>query len=387
MVEVTEERKSYSLLRANNKCVIIITVVFRAHKIRIYPTPEQEQILRQQVGGARFVYNWALERWKKWVDDKKNGLCKDNPNWIKLSRIWTREKPDWATSVTRTAVTYAIKSVNQAYTNHFKNGASWPKFKKKGTCRDSFHLGADKCSVRECGTLIKIPLVKSDVKMSELPRFDGKILGFTISSCGGRWYVSILMDIKDTRSAQASVCGVDVGMKYAAVCSDGTVFNLPSNRIKRLEKNLRRSQRKISRTQKTSMRRLRALRKKQRVQQRINDIRRDAIHKFTSAVCKNHATVVVEDLTLKGMHCGPKNIRSGMQKSCMYETLRQLRYKAINLVVSDRWFPSTQLCSSCGRRQKLTLEQRVYKCPECGLSIDRDLNAAINLSKYPGSLG
>ena len=163
--------------------------------------------------------------------------------------------------------------------------------------------------------------------------------------------------------------------------------SLPAEKLKRLEKRLRRSQRRLSRAQKASRRRLKALRRKQRVQQRINDIRRDAIHKFTSAVCKNHGTVVVEDLMLTGMHNGPKNIRSGMQRSCMMETLRQLGYKAINLMVADRWFPSSQLCSSCGHRQKLTLNQRVYRCPECGARIDRDLNAAINLSKYPGSLG
>ena len=340
--------------------------MIRAHKIRIYPTPEQEQILRQQVGGARFVYNWTLERWKKWVEDKRNGL---------------------RTSVTRTAVTYAIRSVNIAYTNHFKNGAGWPKFKKKGVCRDSFHLGSDKCSIRPDGFHIRIPLVKNDVKMSESPRFNGKVLGYTISAYGGRWYVSIQMDVEDRRVAQDSTCGVDVGMKSAAVCSDGTVCNLPVEKLKRMERRLRRSQRRLSRTQRASRRRNKALRRKQRVQQRINDIRRDAIHKFTSAVCKNHGTVVVEDLMLTGMHKGPKNIRSGTQRSCMMETLRQLHYKAINLVVADRWFPSTQLCSSCGNRQKLTLRQRVYKCPSCGLSIGRDLNAAINLSKYPGSLG
>lgn len=374
-------------MREAKDCVIIITVMIRAHKIRIYPTPSQEQVLRQHVGGARFVYNWALERWKKWADDKKNGLCEDNPNWVKLSRIWTNERPEWATSVTRTAVTYAIKSVNVAYTNHFRNGAGWPKFKKRGVCRDSFHLGADKCSVRPDGFHIRIPLVKKDVKMSEAPRFKGKVLGYTISACGGRWYVSIQMDVEDGRVAPDSTCGVDVGMKSAAVCSDGTVCKLPAEKLKRLEKRLRRSQRRLSRAQKASRRRLKALRRKQRVQQRINDIRRDAINKFTSAVCKNHGTVVVEDLMLTGMHNGPKNIRSGMQRSCMMETLRQLGYKAINLMVADRWFPSSQLCSSCGHRQKLTLNQRVYRCPECGARIDRDLNAAINLSKYPGSLG
>ena len=96
---------------------------------------------------------------------------------------------------------------------------------------------------------------------------------------------------------------------------------------------------------------------------------------------------MIEDLNAKGMHHGPKNIRSGMQRSCMSEVLRQLSYKAINLVVADRWYPSTQLCHVCGHRQKMPPGVEVYDCPQCGMSFDRDLNAAINLSKYPGSQG
>lgn len=176
-------------------------------------------------------------------------------------------------------------------------------------------------------------------------------------------------------------------MKTPAVCSDGATLTLPTERLQHLDRRLRKSQRRCSRRKKGSRRRLKALRRKQRIQERINHVRGDAINKFTSAVCKNHATVVIEDLNAEGMHHGPKNIRSGMQRSCMAEVLRQLGYKAINLVVADRWFPSTQLCSNCGARKKMALTERTYNCPNCGLSIDRDMNAAINLSKYPGSLG
>ena len=359
----------------------------RAHKIRIYPTPQQEQILLQQVGGVRFVYNWALEQWKKWVEDKKNGIRNDNPNWVKLSAIWTEERPEWAHAITRTAVTYAIRSVNMSFMNHFKNGFGWPKFKKRGACKDSFHLGCDKCFIRPDGRHIRMPLIKQDIRMAEIPRFKGKILSYTVSTYAGRWYVSVQMDVEDNRSAPDSVCGVDVGMKTPAVCSDGTTLILPQDQLQRLDKRLRRSQRRLSRTQKGSRRRSRALRKKQRIQDKIDRIRRDKIHKFTSSVCKNHATVVIEDLEARKMHEGSKQLRAGMFRSCMYETLRQLRYKAIKIVVADKWYPSTQLCSSCGYRHKLSIKTRTYECPACGNVMDRDLNAAINLSMYPGSQG
>lgn len=359
----------------------------RAHKIRIYPTASQETVLRQYVGGSRFVYNWALDNWKKWADEKKKGIREDNPNWVKLSKLWTMERPEWSRELPRCAVTASLKSVNVAFTNHFKNGAGWPKFKKRGVSRDSFYTDNTHTSIRHDGKHIHIPGIKKDIKMAEPLRFAGKVMAYTVSQYAGKWYVSVKVEMEDTRSAPSSTVGVDVGMKTPAVCSDGTALTLPFERLRKLEKRLKKAQRVVSRRQKLSRRRVKALRRKQRIQDRINNIRLDCIHKFTSAVCKNHATVVVEDLNMVGMHRGPKNVRSGMQRSCMSEVLRQLGYKAVNLVKADRWYPSTQLCSNCGHRQKMKLTQRTYVCPECGLSIDRDLNAAINLSKYPGSLG
>lgn len=362
-------------------------MIQRAHKIRIYPTAAQEQRLLQTAGGVRFVYNWALDNWKRWTDEKKQGIRNDSPNWIKLSRLWTQERPEWATQLPRTSVAASLKAVNVAYTNHFKNGAGWPQFKKRGCSRDSFYVSNDKGKIRSDGKHIHIPGVKSDIRMAEKLRFEGKVMAFNISTYAGKWYASVSVETEDTRSAPSSVCGVDIGMKTPAVCSDGTTLTLPTERLKKLERRLKRAQRLVSRRNKVSRRRAKALRRKQRIQERIDNIRRDTIHKFTSAVCKNHDTVVVEDLNLAAMHRGPKNIRSGMQRSCMHEIHRQLEYKAIHLVTADRWYPSSQLCSACGARQKLSLTQRTYRCPACGAVIDRDLNAAINLSKYPGSLG
>ena len=358
----------------------------RAHKIRIYPNADQAKILRQHVGGVRFVYNWGLEHWKQWAEDKKNGVRDDNPNWIKLYHKWMTERPEWGISIPSDAMKYALKHLNTAYANHFKLGKGWPKFKKKGV-RDAFKSASDKCTIRKDGTHVHIVGVKTDIRMAEELRFKGKINSYCVSVTGDKWYMSVQIETPDTRTAPDSTVGVDVGMKTPAVCSDGTTLTLPTEQLQCLDRRLRKAQRRYSRRQKGSRRRAKALRRKQRVQERINNIRGDAIHKFTSTVCKNHATVVIEDLNAAGMHHGPKNIRSGMQRSCMSEVLRQLSYKAINLVVADRWYPSTQLCSNCGARHKMELTERMYNCPHCGLSLDRDLNAAINLSKYPGSQG
>lgn len=363
-------------------------MIVRGHKIRIYPTVEQERKLLQTVGGVRFAYNWALENWNKWVEEKKQGVREDNPNWIKLSKLWTLERPEWAVELPRDAVTEAFRQVNVAFANHFKNGKGWPKFKKKGVSRDSFYVNAHKGIIRPDGKHLHIPGIKKDIKMAEPLRFAGKVMAYTVSCCAEKWYVSVRVEIEDLRSAPDSTVGVDVGMKTPAVCSDGSTLTFPFERLRKLDKRLKRAQRIVSHRQKLSRRRAKALRRKQCIQDKINCTRLDCIHKFTSVVCKNHETVVAEDLNARGLHSVPiKNTRSGMQRSCMSEVLRQLGYKAVSLVQADRWYPSTQLCSNCGHRQKMKLTQRVYNCPECGLAIDRDLNAAINLSKYPGSLG
>lgn len=358
----------------------------RSHKIRIYPNAEQAKILRQHVGGARFVFNWGLENWKQWAEDKKNGVRDDNPNWIKLFRVWMQERPEWGATIPSSVLTYSLKNLNTAYSNHFKLGKGWPKFKKKGV-RDSFKSTAQKCYIRKDGRHVHIVGVKTDICMAEELRFKGKINSYCVSVTGDKWYMSVQVETEDTRTAPDSIVGVDVGMINPAICSDGNTLTLPDEKLRKLERRCRKAQRCYSRRKKGSKRRTKALRRKQRIQERINHIRGDAIHKFTSAVCKNHATVVIEDLNAAGMHHGPKNIRSGMQRSCMSEVLRQLKYKALHCIEADRWYPSTQLCSNCGARKKMELTERSYNCPHCGLSLDRDLNAAINLSKYPGSQG
>ena len=361
--------------------------MYRTHKIRIYPNLKQEEILRKDVGGVRFVYNWVLEHWKQWLLDKKNGVRKDSPNWLKLYHLWMENRPEWAKTIPSGATFYAIKDVNTAYTNHFKHGNGWPKFKKKGVSRDAFRETYQRCWIRDDNKHIHINGIKRDIRMAEPLRYQGKIVSYCVSCLSGKWYVSVKVEVDDSRSAPKSICGVDVGMKTPAICSDGTILKLPTENLKKLDRRLRLSQRRWSRSQKDSNRRRKALVRSQRIQARINSIRRDAVHKFTSTVCKNHATVVIEDLYAAGMHHGPRNVRKGMQRSCMSEVLYQIGYKALNCVKADRWYPSSQLCSSCGSRQKMKLTDRVYTCPHCGKSFDRDLNAAINLSKYPGSQG
>ncbi len=356
-------------------------MISRSHKIRLYPNEAQEAILRQTVGAARFAYNWALEEWGRWYQEFKEGKRTDKPSAYGLCKVWTTEKPSWASEVGDVCLRRAILNVGTAFTNFWKKNAEHPKFKKRGNCRDTFYVS--NTSSKLFGNRVSLPKA-GRVRMAETLRLEGKIEGFIVSCYAGRWYVSVIMSVEDSRVDTDSVVGIDVGMKIPAVASDGLELTL-SPKLPRLHKRIRRLQRRMDRKQKASNNRRKALLRKQRVQDKINNLRADATHKFTSTVTKNHGTVVIETLNLKGMHRGPiRNIRAGFQRSCMGEIHRQLRYKAVRIIEAPRTFPSSQLCSCCGARQKLKITQRTYSCPSCESTLDRDLNAALNLKKYVG---
>ena len=356
----------------------------RTHKIRIYPNKEQEQILIQTVGTARYVYNWALSEWGKWYDDFKAGLRADKPSAFSLSRKWTLERPEWALLTSRAPQTKSILNLGAAYVKFFKGQAERPVFKKKGACSDSFYM--DNAHARLTATHLYLPKL-GGIRLAESLRLSGKVMSYTISTQAGRWFAAAQVEMPDRQIPTSSVVvGVDVGMKTPATASNGLALHLPAG-LPRLDKKLRRAQRRVSRKQARSKNRAKALRRKQVIQQRISNIRQDSIHKYTAAVTKNQGTVVVETLNIAGMHRSPlKNVRSGYQRSCMAEVLNQLAYKANRLVEANRFFPSTQLCSCCGGRKKMKLTERIYSCEVCGSVLDRDLNAAINLEKYVGAV-
>ena len=352
----------------------------RAHKIRIYPTREQETQLYKTAGTSRYVYNWALDQWKSMYDAFDKGLSAEKPSAAKLSARWTKERPAWATEVARCSQTRAIINVGTAFQNLWKGHASYPKFHKKGR-KDSFYVTNDGAHIR--GSHITLPRI-GKVRLAEPLRYTGKIMSYVVSTYAGEWFVSVQVETNtDARSrceAPNSSVGIDVGLSHIAVASDGTVLDMPKS-LKRLDAHLKALQRKLSKKAKRSRNRSKALRRKQKVQRRIDNIRKDAVHKFTSTVTKNHGIVVTEDLNLKGMmQTGQKSLRRSLAHSLMGEVIRQVSYKAQRHIMVDRFFPSSKRCSNCGFvKTNLELSERTYKCEACGLVIDRDFNASINL--------
>lgn len=358
----------------------------RAHKIRLVPTVAQEIILGKTCGTVRFVYNWAKAEWEKMYEEyKKSGKTTERPSAYTLSRKWTVERPEWSKEVARFPQTMAILNLGKAYLNFWNKKAKAPAFKKKGA-KDSFVLGNSKC---RCDRRKVYLQGVGWVKMREELRFSGKILSYTVSGKAGQWHVSIQVDVPDSpKPENPSVVGIDVGIKALAVASDGTTCENPLTLLRK-QKYLARVQRKLSRQVKGSNRRKRTKLRISTIHLKIANLRQDLIHKFTSAVAKNHGTAVIETLDVQGMaEEGSKSLRRLLQSTAMREVHRQLEYKMVAIIKAPQYFASSKTCSSCGKKKpEFPCHIRTYKCEHCGRVMDRDANAALNLKNMPWVTG
>ena len=357
--------------------------MFRAHKIRIDCTREQHSLMMQTAGCARYAYNWGLKKWGKQYEAWKADSSLEKPNWVNISRQWTIEKPEWANKTARSAVTCSLSNLGTAFKNFSRRKAKYPK-KHKRSQGISFQLGNATCSIE--GNRIRLPIIDY-VKLREQPRFQGKITGYTVQYIASHWYVTIAFDCPDVpKEASESVVGVDVGLQHPAIASDGTVLQLPLEKLQKLEVKKRRAQRALSRSKRNSTARERKRTKLQRIQQRITNIRQDAVHKFTTTVCKNHATVVTEDLNINELKAKApaRSVRRAYNSSLMGLILFQISYKAVHHIKAPKYFPSTKRCSTCGHvKEAMPPQIRTYHCDHCGAHLDRDENAARNLMLQP----
>ena len=357
--------------------------MYRAHKIRIDCTKEQHSLLMQTAGCARYAYNWGLDKWGKMYEAWKAGNSEEKPSWVNISRTWTIEKPEWANKTSRIPVTQAFRNLNKGFQNFFRRQSKYPK-KHKRSQGISFQLGNDTCSIVD--NRLRLPNI-GYVKLRETPRFQGKITGYTVQYIASQWYVTVAFDCPDVpKEAPESVVGIDVGLQHPAVASDGTVLMLPLEKLQKLEAKKRRAQRALSRSKRNSNARERKRTKLQRIQNKITNIRQDAVHKFTTTVCKNHATVVTEDLDIQELKekAPARSVRRAYNSSLMGLILFQISYKAVHHIKAPKYFPSTKRCSTCGHiKEAMPPNVRTYHCDHCGAHLDRDENAARNLMLQP----
>lgn len=346
--------------------------MIRGHLIRLYPNEQQKVMLAKTAGVTRYCYNWGLAKWNEMYERGEH--CDQ----YLLSRMWTKERPDWAKEVNKGSQTKAFLNLGGAFQAFFKKKKKHPAFKKKWH-KGSFYVSNDKACIKN-DLFVRLPRI-GDVRMAEKLRFEGKILRYVVSRKADQWYVGISVELAEEppKTKNETPVGIDVGAKHWAVTSDGEVLDRPK-RLTKLEKRLKHAQRVVSRRKKGSKNRNKARIRAARIYKRIQDVKLDAVHKFTSKIAKSHGIVCCEDLNVKGMQKGQKSIRKAVHNSVLGEIRNQLSYKAAHYVEIDRFYPSSKTCSSCGhKRNDLTLNDRTYRCPDCGLVLDRDLNAAINI--------
>ena len=344
----------------------------RAHVIRLKPNNAQATYLEKACGCQRFVYNWGISAWKKEYEagNKPTGRgLKKQFNAIKEAEF------PWIYEVTKCTVDAAFEHLQRAFQNFFrtKSGKSYPKLHKKGL-NDSFAI--DNMNFTVSGMKIRIPKL-GWVRMTEKLRFDGKLMSATVKKRAGKWFVSIAVETASVRKIQSSgAVGIDLGVKTLATLSDGVVFENPRTYYK-YDARLRRAQKSLSRKKKGSSNRAKAKLKLANLHYKISCVVDDYIHKMTRHVAENYHTVALEDLHVKGM-LQNRHLSKAVSRSNFCKIRQFMQYKCSDVRMIGRFYPSSKTCSSCGKIKEMPLHLRLYVC-ECGLTLDRDVNAARNI--------
>ena len=363
--------------------------------------------MTQFAGAARFAYNWALEQQDK--NHKEGGKFLSDCDLRKQFTLHKQTNP-WLYNISNAVTAQAINDACLAYQRFFKKQSNFPRFKSRKRNKPSFYQGS--CKVKFSSTHVKIEKISKSqrhnkrklnwVKLSEINRIPeaNSYLNPRVTFDGLHWYISVGVEHPDdsVRVPTNPGIGIDLGIKELAVCSDGHTYkNInKTDRVRKLEKAKRRQQRQISRkyimnkngdkyvkTKNIEKAELKLLKKTHK----ITNIRNDYIHKVTTDIVKREPSfIVLEDLNVSGMMKN-KHIAKSVQQQNFYKLREILTYKAeqagIKLVIADRFYPSSKLCSNCGAiKHNLKLTERTYLCNNCGLEVDRDLNASLNLCRY-----
>lgn len=369
--------------------------MFQSRKVRLKPTKAQAEFFRKNFGATRFIYNWGLEQLSKhWGEnkDKEKGDRAKRPTPYDLRKELNRlkntaEEFAWLKQIDSQSMTYAFSRLEDAYKRFFAGASKYPKFKSSRDSKQSYTTNGKDALWLLDENHLRLPKIGS-VKFYNrgyLPKLRYK--SATISTDGDRFYCSVLFEAspKELPEPIHDSVGIDLGVKTAVTTSHGTTFHLKRNR--RLERRLKRAHQVIARRKKGSQRRLKARKRMRSLYRKISNQRKDFIHKTTSTLVSENQVIRMEDLNVRGMmknHC----LAASIAHASFFEIKRQLTYKCEwygrSLQLVSRFYPSSQLCSHCGARNKemKNLNKRTFTCPECGFTLDRDLNAAININNF-----
>ena len=354
--------------------------MLKAYKYRIYPDAEQMQFFAKCFGCVRFVYNRMLSDRIEHYNLTGKSL-NNTPAQYKSEFTWLKE-------VDSLALANAQMNLNTAYRNFFRDKSNgFPKFKSKKNNNFSYTTNNQKGTVYVENGYIKLPKLKSPVKIRQHRSFEGVIKSCTISKApSGKYHISILVETEIQKLPESDMrVGIDVGIKDFAVLSNGESYKNPKH-LRKSEKRLAKLQRDLSRKQIGSSNRNKARIKVAKLHEKIANQRMDFLHKKSTEIIRKNQAIVIEDLKVKNLMKN-HNLAKSIAEVSWSRFREMLDYKSRwygrELIIAPPDYPSSQLCSDCGNRSSQTkdLACRIYVCPECGLEIDRDYNASLNLLK------
>lgn len=375
----------------------------------LVPNNKQKSKMFQYANANRYIYNWTLEQQK--LNHENGGkFISDGDLRKKLTQLKKTEEYSWLNNISNNVTKQSVKDGCDSYKRFFKGLSQFPKFKSKKRTRPSFYQGNDK--IKFTNTHVKFEGFASSkkknkqklnwVRLAEHARIptDCKYYNPRVTFDGTNWWISVGIDYEDSINTPTNDgVGIDLGIKDLAICSDGNTYkNInKTSKLKKLNKKKRRLQKQVSRKYEMNKKggncycktnNIKKLEHKLlKLNHRISNIRNNYQHQVTSEIIKREPSfIALEDLNIKGMMKN-KHLSKAIQEQGLYDFKCKLSYKAewnnIKIVDVPRFFPSSKTCSHCGSyKGDLKLSDRTYKCESCGMELDRDYNASLNLKQY-----